>query len=83
MRYWIVYEQGEDGSWGAYAPDVPGCGAAAPTRREVGRLIREALADHLALILEDGEPLPEPSLEPWAEVVDIDVPRQAAGPVVG
>jgi predicted RNase H-like HicB family nuclease len=83
MRYWILYERSDDGSWGAYAPDVPGCGAAAPTRDEVARLIREALAEHLALTLEDGDPLPEPSAEPWAEVVDIDVPRQAAGSVAG
>jgi len=83
MRYWIVYEQAEDGGWGAYAPDVPGCGAAAPTRAEVARLIREALTEHLALSIEDGDPLPEPSPEPWAEVVDIDVPSQTVRTVAG
>jgi predicted RNase H-like HicB family nuclease len=73
MRYWVIYEQDADsGDWGAYAPDVPGCGVAASTRTEAARLIREALAFHLAGLQEQGEPAPKPSAEPWAEVVEVD-----------
>ena len=44
--YRIVYEQGPT-SWGAYVPDLPGCGAVAKTKAEVEKLIRSAIAMHL------------------------------------
>ncbi len=37
--YLVIYEQGKDGGWGAYAPDLPGLGVAAETREEVDTLI--------------------------------------------
>jgi predicted RNase H-like HicB family nuclease len=58
--YLIIYEQAEDGGWGAYAPDLPGCVAAGESREEVEQLMREALPDHIALMREVGEPVPEP-----------------------
>jgi predicted RNase H-like HicB family nuclease len=74
MRYWVIYEHDPDsGDWGAYAPDVPGCGAAASSREEAEQLIREALAAHLALMRADGDLMPEPSTKPWAEEIDIDI----------
>ena len=42
MRYAIVVEKGP-ASYGAYVPDLPGCVAAAETRGEVLKLIREAI----------------------------------------
>ena len=42
----IVIEQNSD-SCGAYAPDLPGCIAAADSEQEVMRLIEEAIAFHL------------------------------------
>ncbi len=59
-EYLIIYERGEDGAWGAYSPDVPGCVAAGGSQEEVERLMREALPDHVALMREVGEPLAEP-----------------------
>ena len=41
-RYMVVVERG-DTSWGAHAPDLPGCIAVGETREEVLRLIREAI----------------------------------------
>lgn len=55
MRYAIVIERGPT-SYGAYAPDLPGCVAAADTRDEVIRLIREAIQFHLEEI-ESGKGL--------------------------
>jgi predicted RNase H-like HicB family nuclease len=46
MKYLIVYEKSATG-WGAYAPDLPGLGAAGKTLDEVKNLIREALEFHL------------------------------------
>jgi predicted RNase H-like HicB family nuclease len=58
--YLVIYEQGKDGGWGAYAPDLPGLGVAAETREEVAVLIREGLSIHIAGLREDGLPIPEP-----------------------
>ena len=62
MRYAIIIEHDpETGSYGAYAPDLPGCGAAADTHAEVVQLIQEAIEFHLEGLREDGLPVPEPS----------------------
>jgi len=64
MRYWVIYETDDDGGWSAYAPDVPGCGAAGETYAEVRQLIREALAFHFEGLREAGMTPPDPSAEP-------------------
>jgi predicted RNase H-like HicB family nuclease len=46
MKYLVVIEKGP-ASFGAYVPDLPGCVAVAKTRREVKRLIREAIQLHV------------------------------------
>ncbi len=58
-------------------PDLPGLGVAGSTRGEVEQLIREGIAIHLACILEDGDSIPEPRAEPWAEPVDVAIPTTA------
>jgi predicted RNase H-like HicB family nuclease len=58
--YLVIYERGEDGDWGAYTPDVPCCVATGKSKAEVEQLMREALPDHIALMREAGEPVPEP-----------------------
>ena len=60
MRYAIVIEKGAT-SYGAYVPDLPGCVAAADTREEAVRLIREAIEFHLEGMRESGQPIPSPS----------------------
>ncbi len=61
FQYTVIIEKQPDTDWGAYLPDLPGCVAVGETREEVQRLIREAIALHLAGMREDGEPIPEPS----------------------
>jgi len=56
-EYVVIYEQGPTG-WGAYCPDLPGLGAAAATREEAGRLIREAINLHIESLREHGEDVP-------------------------
>jgi predicted RNase H-like HicB family nuclease len=68
MRYAIVIERGPT-SYGAYVPDLPGCVAAADTREEVVKLIREAVESHLEEMRSDGLAIPEPSSS--AEYVEI------------
>ena len=68
MRYAVVIEKGTNG-FGAYAPDVPGCIAAAQTREEVVKLIQDAMEFHIEGLKEDGEPVPEPASS--VEFVDV------------
>jgi len=58
-RYAIVIEKGRR-SYGAFVPDLPGCVAAARTRRSVTKLLREAIELHLEDLRAQGRPLPRP-----------------------
>jgi predicted RNase H-like HicB family nuclease len=58
-EYTVIYEQAQDGGWGAYAPDLPGLGVVGDTREEAHQLIVEGIALHIAGLIEDGLPVPE------------------------
>ena len=60
MRYAVIIEKGES-SYGAYVPDLPGCVAAAETKEEIEKLIREAIQFHIEGLRAEGLPVPEPS----------------------
>jgi predicted RNase H-like HicB family nuclease len=70
-KYAVIYERGPT-SIGAYVPDLPGCVAVAETMEEVQKLIREAIQLHVAGLVEDGNPIPEPGTQ--CEYVDANVP---------
>ena len=59
-EYLVIYEEGEDGGWGAYSPDVDGVIALATSREEVEQRMAEAMAAHLAYLREQGKPVPKP-----------------------
>ena len=60
MEYLVVVEKGKT-SYGAYVPDLPGCVAAGESRREVLKLIRDAVRLHIETLRESGQPVPEPT----------------------
>jgi predicted RNase H-like HicB family nuclease len=60
MRYTIIIEQGPQ-NFSAYAPDFPGCVAAADTKQETVSLMKEALQMHIEDMRQRGEPIPQPS----------------------
>ncbi|HEY5476088.1 MAG TPA: type II toxin-antitoxin system HicB family antitoxin [Tepidiformaceae bacterium] len=61
-QYTVILERGPR-NWSAYVPDLPGCVAAARSRVETERLIREAIEFHLETMRADGQPIPEPTTE--------------------
>ena len=67
MRYTIIIERGPD-NFSAYAPDFPGCVAAADTEEETIQLLQEALELHVEDMRQRGEPVPEPSSVRQVEV---------------
>ena len=68
MKYAVVIEKYEQGGYGAYVPDLPGCVAAAPTKRAIEKLIAEAISFHIECLQRHGHPVPAPSSE--AEYVE-------------
>ena len=60
-EYLVIYEQASDGGWGAYAPDLPGLGVVGETFAETEELIRDGIVLHLAGLVEDGLPIPQPT----------------------
>ena len=57
--YTVVIEKSVN-TCGAHVPDLPGCVAAGRTLEEVQLLIGEAIEAHVALLREQGLPVPEP-----------------------
>lgn len=59
-EYVVIYEQSEDGGWGAYLPDLPGVVALGSTRSEAAERIQEALSAYSEDLRERGQTLPAP-----------------------
>jgi predicted RNase H-like HicB family nuclease len=60
MKYAVVIEKGSE-SFGAYAPDLPGCAVVGKSREEVIKLIQEAIELHLQSLKEHGDEIPPPA----------------------
>ena len=73
MRYPIVIEKGE-GNYGAYSPNVPGCGTIGSTPEETKQNLKEALEFHFEGLLEEGLPIPEPTQDNAQDYVEVQIP---------
>ncbi len=58
--YVVVIERAEDGTYGAWSPDLPGCAATAESYDECVSLMRDAMSGHLDVMRAHGDPVPEP-----------------------
>ena len=72
MKYVIVIEQAEDGSWCVQVPELPGCFSWGETREDAARNAREAIEGHIAVLRDFGDPVPD-GLEgnPVAQIVEV------------
>ena len=59
--YAIIIERAEDGGYGAWSPDLPGCVALGDTEAETLADMKDAIQHHLEAMRDHGEPIPEPS----------------------
>ena len=64
IEYTVIYEKGEN-NWGAYIPDLAGCISIGDSFLEVQENIKEAIALYLEVLQEDGQPIPQPSIQVW------------------
>ena len=60
MSQYLIIIELEGDAWGLYAPDLPGLGVSGSSREEVETLAKDAVAGHVAMLRELGEPIPEP-----------------------
>jgi len=60
MDYTVVIEPADDGSFGVYVPDLPGCVSSGDTPGQALDSIREAIQGHIATLKEFGDPVPKP-----------------------
>jgi len=63
MKYAMIIEKTDEGTFGAYVPDLPGVGVVGDTADEVRTLLKKAVAMHIDGLREDGQPVPQPSVE--------------------
>jgi predicted RNase H-like HicB family nuclease len=59
--YAIVIERADDGGYGAWSPELPGCVALGDTPDEAAEEMRQAVRAHLEFLRERGEPVPPPT----------------------
>jgi predicted RNase H-like HicB family nuclease len=59
--YAIIIERSDDGGYGAWSPDLPGCVALGDTEQEALSEMKEAMRGHLEVMRERGETIPNPS----------------------
>ena len=62
-RYAVVLEPGEDDWIIASVPSLPGCHSQGRTKDEALCNIQEAMRGYLAVLEEDGEPIPKPDID--------------------
>jgi len=58
--YVAIFEQSDDGGWGAYVPDLPGCASWGVSRDDAARNVRDAIETYIEALKELNEPIPEP-----------------------
>lgn len=61
MTGYAIIIEGEDDSFSAYAPELPGCTATGNSNEEVEKLMREAIGFHLEVMKELGDVIPAPT----------------------
>jgi predicted RNase H-like HicB family nuclease len=62
-KYAIIIEKAQDGGFGAYAPDLPGCIGMGSTKQETLTNMAEAIQFHIDGLIEEGLPVPEANAE--------------------
>ena len=68
-KFAVIIEKGPN-NYSAYVPDLPGCISTGRTLDEIEKNIREAIEFHIEGMMEDGDPIPEPT----SHVIEVELP---------
>ena len=78
MRYYsfqvVIEKEADDAGYYVYSPTLPGCFSNGPTIEEPKRNFREALEQHLAVLLDRGRPVPQNDRMVHVEELTVGVP---------
>jgi predicted RNase H-like HicB family nuclease len=61
VKYVYIIGKGQDGSYSAYVPDLPGCMSRADSIDEIRKGIKDAVDSYIDSLRENHEPIPTPS----------------------
>ncbi len=63
IRFAVIIEKAQDGGYGAYVPDLPGCIGMGSTKEETLGNVAEAILFHIEGMKAEGLPVPTPVSE--------------------
>lgn len=69
MKEYVVIFEWAGSNYSAYAPDLPGCISTGKTIEETEMNIREAIELYIDTLKEDNQPIPPPSVQSKAVLV--------------
>ena len=70
MKYTAILEAGRESGFVAYCPSLRGCVAQGRTSREALKNLKEAAADYIECLVEDGIPVPQ---ETGKKILNVEV----------
>ena len=70
----LVEKEPNDKSYSAYSPTLPGCFSNGKTIEEAKHNIRQAVQQHIASLLEHGQPIPQHEHLVHVEELTVGVP---------
>ncbi|MBI3458272.1 MAG: type II toxin-antitoxin system HicB family antitoxin [Candidatus Rokubacteria bacterium] len=70
----VIEREAEDQGYSAYSPTLPGCFSNGKTIEEAKRNIREAIEQHVQVLLAHGQPVPQNERLVHVEELTVGVP---------
>ena len=61
LKYVVIYIELPN-NYCAYVPDLPGCISTGKNWADIQQMIQEAMTGHIEVMLEYGDPIPEPRM---------------------
>lgn len=78
MRYYtfeiVIEEEAEDAGYFPYSPTLPGCFSNGPTIEETRRNMREAIQQHLEVLIAHADTVPQSETVVHVEELTVGVP---------
>jgi predicted RNase H-like HicB family nuclease len=78
MRFYsfevVIEKEPEDAGYFAWSPSLPGCFSNGATIEEAKRNMREAVTQHVSVLLKNGDPVPHNERLVHVEELSIGVP---------
>jgi predicted RNase H-like HicB family nuclease len=72
MKYVIVKEKADDGTWWVRVPELPGCFSWGETPEAAALNAREAIEGHIGVMRQFGDPVPDGFVDDQlVEIVDV------------